>query len=358
MSNNISLRKRLALEVFRKYRDNQKLLHPLRTLFWESTLRCNIKCKHCGSDCKSEATQKDMPAADFLRAIDSIVPHVNPNLVNITISGGEPLMRKDLEYVGRELYNRGFPWGFVTNGLYLTRQRLDSLMAAGLHTLTISFDGFEEDHNWLRGHSKSYERALEAIKMLVNEPELIWDIVTCVNQRNYPYLSELKSELYKIGVRNWRMFTIFPVGRAADYPEFQLSDEEFTGLMEFIKATRKEGKIKLSYGCEGFLGGYENDVRDGFFACNAGVSTGSILINGDISACTSIRSNYVQGNIYKDDFMDVWNNRFQVYRNREWMRKGACAECSFFKYCEGNGMHLRDDEGELLFCHYKRIKQD
>lgn len=48
----LSLRKRLALEVFRKMRENQKAMHPLRQLFWECTQRCNVRCKHCGSDCK------------------------------------------------------------------------------------------------------------------------------------------------------------------------------------------------------------------------------------------------------------------------------------------------------------------
>ncbi|NDV57601.1 TIGR04133 family radical SAM/SPASM protein [Bacteroides sp. 519] len=356
MPNNISLRKRLALEVFRKFRENKKKLHPLRQLFWECTLRCNIQCKHCGSDCKSDSLRKDMPAKDFLKVIDSITPHINPNETNIIISGGEPLMRKDLEYVGLELYNRGYPWGMVSNGLFLTRKKLDALMAAGLHSITISLDGFKDDHNWMRGHAKSFDQAWEAIRMIVHEPELKWDVVTCVNRKNLTYLPELKAKLYNIGVRNWRVFTIFPVGRAAQYPEFQLTDEEFTNLMEFIKATRKEGKVKLSYGCEGFLGRYEADVRDNFFICNAGISVASILADGSISACPSIRSNFAQGNIYKDNFMDVWNNRFQVFRNREWMRKDECANCNMFRYCEGNGMHLRDDEGKLLLCHYKRIK--
>ena len=180
-------------------------------------------------------------------------------------------------------------------------------------------------------------------------------MVTCVNRRNYPYLDELKTSLYKIGVRQWRMFTIFPVGRAASHPEFQLTDEEFTGLMDFIKEIRKEGKIHLSYGCEGFLGKYEGEVRDSFFACNAGVTVGSILIDGSISACPSIRSDFHQGNIYRDNFMQVWEERFQPFRNRDWMKKDACGDCSFFRYCEGNGMHLRDENGNLLFCHSKRL---
>ncbi|MDR0395318.1 MAG: radical SAM/SPASM domain-containing protein, partial [Tannerella sp.] len=38
-------------------------------------------------------------------------------------------------------------------------------------------------------------------------------------------------------------------------------------------------------------------------------------------------------------------------------RRGECADCNLFRYCEGNGMHLHDDNGDLLVCHYKRIKE-
>ena len=347
----------MALEVVRQMRKNRVALHPLKQLFWECTLRCNLHCKHCGSDCKHTTTVPDMPAEDFLRVVDSITPHVNPHEVNIIFTGGEPLMRNDLEAVGLALYRRGYPWSMVTNGLYLTPRRLQSLLAAGLHTMTISLDGFEPEHNWMRGHPESFDKAVRAIKLLTEEKELLWDIVTCVNRNNYTYLERFKEFLISIGVREWRIFTIFPVGRAARYPEFQLTDDEFTGLLEFIKRTRAEGRIRLSYGCEGFLGRYEGEVRDHFYTCNAGVSVGSVLIDGSISACPSIRSDFHQGNIYQDDFMEVWENRFQPYRNRDWMKKDECAECKFFRYCEGNGMHLRDGEGHLLVCHYKRINQ-
>lgn len=353
----LSIRKRLALEIARKIRNNRKELHPIKQLFWESTLRCNLHCKHCGSDCRQTSDVKNMSVPDFLRVIDTITPHVNPHEVNIIITGGEPLVRQDIEEVGLALYRRGYSWGIVSNGLLLTEQRLQSLMRAGLHAITISLDGFQDEHNWLRGDSRSYDCAFGAIKMLVNEPELVWDVVTCVNQRNYRHLQEFKDNLYNNGVRDWRLFTIFPVGRAALLPDLQLKDEEFIGLMEFIKHVRKEGKIHVNYGCEGFLGKYEGEVRDYFFGCNAGISVASILADGSISACPSIRSHFYQGNIYQDDFMEVWNKGFQLYRDRKWMKKGLCSECGFFRYCEGNGMHLRDDNGDLLFCHLHRLHE-
>ncbi|MDR1380335.1 MAG: TIGR04133 family radical SAM/SPASM protein [Tannerella sp.] len=354
MNNSISLRKRLALEMFRKIRRNRTKLHELRTLFWECTLRCNASCRHCGSDCRVSSSVPDMPAADFFRVIDGITPFVNPNKVLVIFTGGEALLRPDLEQCGLALYRRGYPWGVVSNGL-LFAGRLKSLLSAGLRTATVSLDGFREEHNWLRCHPDSFDNAAGAIEALTRTAGVEWDVVTCANQRNFDGLPRLKQFLTDMGVGRWRIFTVFPAGRAASIPELRLGDGQFRALMDFIGACRKEGKIKVSYGCEGFLGGYEMEVRDRFYECAAGVSAASILADGSISGCPSIRANYRQGNIYKDDFMEVWNSGFQDFRNREWTRRGKCADCAMFRYCEGNGMHLRDGNGDLLFCHYERL---
>ena len=47
----LSLRKRLGLELYRRLHREAVERHELRTLFWECTLRCNLRCGHCGSDC-------------------------------------------------------------------------------------------------------------------------------------------------------------------------------------------------------------------------------------------------------------------------------------------------------------------
>ena len=356
MSNKPGIRQRLGLEVFRAKRQQQKEAHELRTLFWECTLRCNVACRHCGSDCRASVEQADMQREYFLRVVDSITPHVNQHKVFVIFTGGEPLMRDDLEVCGRELYNREYPWGIVTNGLYLSRQRLDSLLKAGMHSITVSLDGLEEAHNWLRRHPKSFQQATGAIRMLAREEEIIWDVVTCVNQNNIDQLPALRDYLIGIGVRRWRIFTIFPVGRAADIPELQLSDKQFVTVLDFIESTRRENKIQLNFACEGFLGRYEAKVRDYFYHCNAGISVASVRVDGSISGCPSIRANYNQGNIYQDDFMQVWNERFAPFRDREWARQGECADCSMFRYCEGNGMHLHDETGKLLVCHFNKLK--
>ena len=352
----LGLRKRLGLELFAQLYKHTVEEHPLRTLFWECTLRCNLNCRHCGSDCRAEATVPDMPLEDFLRVVDEqITPHVNPHKVMVVISGGEVLVRKDLERAGLELYRRGYPWGIVTNALALTPERFESLLRAGLHSISVSFDGFEEQHNYIRRNPHSYQRALDALRMIAADGTVAYDAVTCVTGTLVPRLNEMKELLIANGIKHWRIFTIFPVGRAADDPTLRLTDEQFREVMEFIRRTRREGRIDLTYACEGFLGGYETEVRDSFYYCSAGVTTASIRVDGAISGCTSIRSNFDQGNIYRDNFWEVWSSRYEPFRDRSWARRDECADCRMFRYCQGGGMHLRDEEGRLLMCHYKRL---
>ena len=352
----VSLRRRIALEVNRTVQESVIKEHPLTTLFWECTLRCNLACRHCGSDCHQTALVKDMPLEDFLPVLRSIAKRYDPHKVMINVTGGEPLVRKDLEKCGKAFYELGYPWGIVTNAQGLTPERFHSLLMSGLRAVTISLDGIGETHDWMRGREGIYDKAVRAIGMVAGSNAVVYDVVTCVNKRSLKQLPQIKELLISLGVKAWRLFTVFPLGRAAKDPELKLSNEEFRETMEFIKATRKEGRIRCSYGCEGFLGNYEGDVRDNFFLCAAGVTVGSVMANGDIAACPSIRADYSQGNIYRDDFIDVWENRYQKYRDRSWMRTGECASCKWFRYCRGNGMHLRDQEGKLLFCHLHRLE--
>jgi radical SAM enzyme (rSAM/lipoprotein system) len=355
---NIGLKKWLALSLHTQIRKNLTKLHDLTYIFWECTLRCNLACLHCGSDCTKNNTIKDMPIIDFLKAIDEIVPHINPNKVTIGLTGGEPLMRNDLENCGYELYQRGFPWGFVTNGILLTEKRLTGLLNSGLRVVTISLDGLEQNHNWIRGLENVYKKTIHAIHLVSQTDNLVYDVVTCVNKRNLNELSEIKDLLIKMNVKNWRLFTIFPIGRARNHADLQLSDIEFVELFEFIKNTRKEGLINANYGCEGYLGIYEREVRDNFFYCRAGINVGSVLADGSISACPSLRNKYIQGNIYSDNFIEIWNNKYEIMRNRDWTKTGQCKNCKSYQFCVGNGLHLRDNEtNELLFCHLERINK-
>lgn len=348
--------KRLVLEAGRAANRTQVLEHKLTQLFWECTLRCNLSCRHCGSDCRKTAGMEDPPLSDLLGVLDNCPDGFDRGRCVIITTGGEPMVRKDIMQVGAEIKKRGFLWGMVSNGMLLTREAVSELVRTGLDTIGMSFDGFEEEHNWMRGSDLSFKRADAAIDWFNEHPELTWDIITCVNRRNFAYLDKFKEYLISRDVRQWRIFTIAPMGRAVSEPELMLSNEQYVQLMNYIAAVRREGRIRLNYSCEGFLGPYEGVARDHVFRCIAGVSVASIRYDGAISGCLSIRSNYDQGNIHTDNFWDLWENGFKPYRDRKWMKTDECADCKVWRYCQGGAMHLRGEGGRMLSCNFLKIK--
>lgn len=244
----------------------------------------------------------------------------------------------------------------VTNGTFLNEETINKLLEIGLDSISVSLDGLQNEHNWMRQSTTSYKDAINAIDLIAKKASpLTWDVITCINKRSLPHFNDIKKVLKEHHVKKWKIFTVFPMGRALGDSELELNKDEFVTLMKNIVEAREDSSIKVSYGCEGFLGPYEYEVRDQQYFCSAGINVASILHDGSISGCLSIRYNHKEGNIYKDSFMDVWNNRFQKYRNRSWMKTDVCKDCEAWRWCEGNGMHLRDNDGKLLLCNYNKM---
>ncbi len=344
--------------LFRLFRDNEIRVHELNYLFWECTTRCHFRCRHCGSDCSVQSREKDMPLEDFLTALDTIPADHRPKDFTVVLTGGEPLLRPDIVQAGAEIRRRGFGWGMVTNGWFYDASMHERLLGAGMGVLTVSLDGLEASHDWMRGMPGSYRRVLTAIGLFTKEPRLNADVVTCVNKRNLSELPEIYRILSGQGVRQWRLFTIIPIGRAASDPDMHLTDAEFVSLMDFISEKREEGgMMRVTFSCEGYLGRYEEKVRDVRYFCHAGINIASVLIDGRICACPNIdRDRFSQGSIYKDNFYQVWEERFEPFRRREWARTGRCADCRQWRNCLGNGMHnWHGDSPEVLQCHYSKV---
>lgn len=297
-----------------------------------------------------------MPLNDFLAALDTIKSRSDNCIVVLT--GGEPLLRDDLELCGREVRKRGFRWGLVTNGYLYDEKRHNSLLNSGMGALTISLDGLKATHNWLRNDKDSFSKAERAISIAAASPRLNFDVVTCVNKKNINELDAIYNFLIARGVKAWRLFTISPSGRARDNDELFLDNTQFKYLMDYIQLNRKKKNLDLKFSCEGFVGKYELKVRDSYFFCRAGINIGSVLIDGSISACPNIDNRFSQGNIYTDNFNEIWQNRFELFRDHGWTKTGRCMNCRWFQDCQGNGLHNRQYGNEnVLVCHNCKLQE-
>ena len=353
----------ISREAWVRYRQAHVLRHQLDYLFWETTLRCNLQCMHCGSTCTTEPLPGELTTAEIDDVLASVARRTDPREVMLVASGGEPLMREDLLEVMGRAARRGHPWGMVTNGLLVDDTMVENLEKAGMRTVAVSIDGTEEHHDLVRMREGSYRKALAGLERLNRSPYFsIVEVITTLNRYNADDLPDVLEMIERLGVRYWRIGTVAPIGRAKDQPELLVTGQQLDSALRFIEKHRGgRGKLDISYACEGWLGErHEPRARKHRFACWAGIRTASILANGDIASCPDIPRGWLtQGNIRQDDFMDVWENRFQVFRDRRWMKTGDCVDCDHWRICGGGGLHFYDPEaGQLARCHHRLMEAD
>lgn len=349
------------LELVKKAREQEREKHPLIDLFWECTLTCNAHCKHCGSSAEKKQYEDELTTEEIKNAFKQIANDMNANEILINVTGGEPLVRKDLcevmEYATNEL---GFHWGMTTNGILLNDKNIEKLKKANMETISISVDGLQETHDEFRGVPGSYEKIMENIKKL-KQANFVkhLQVTTVFHKKNINQLDELYEIMLGLGLDSWRLISMDPIGRAKENEELLLNAEELRKLLDFIKAKNKKKKLMLLYGCPGFLGlKYEKEVRRGYFYCRTGISVASILYNGDLYVCPNVPriKSLVQGNIREDNFKDVWDNKYKEFRNKERTKCEECAECEWWEECLGGSLHTWNFEKHVQNkCPYKML---
>ena len=108
----------------------QRQLHDLNYLFFEITRRCNLACRHCGSDCAADVSQPDLPADSILAVLDGIRQRHDPARITVALTGGEPLLQPGFFELGTAITARGYPWGMVSNGWAWTPARVEAARLA------------------------------------------------------------------------------------------------------------------------------------------------------------------------------------------------------------------------------------
>ncbi len=336
--------------------------HPLRYLFWEATLRCNLACRHCGSDCLRDNSTRDreLPPAAIKQELAAIAKVCDPRAITLAIIGGEPLIRPDIEEVGEFAAGLGYAWGITTNGMLLDRARLASLKAAGLSTISVSLDGLEDEHDALRQKAGAFRTVAGVLERLVADPfYAAFDVICCVSTLNIDRLEPFVDHLAALGVPQVRFTPVFSRGRAGRSSGLMLSGEQYRQLLAFVDESRRRRRdITVTLSEEGYWGpNWECRVRDGLHYCGSGTVIASILHDGQVTGCPSVSRRFTEGNIREATFTDLWRDGFGRFRGgRRDMAPASCRECGHWDLCEGGGFHLFDPEDPTaLHCGLMKI---
>jgi radical SAM protein with 4Fe4S-binding SPASM domain len=333
-------------------------IHELRYLFWECTRRCNMQCRHCGSDCGRNDAVRGLDADTVLGVLGRIAKAYDARRIMLVVTGGEPLVRPDVIPVMAKAHALGFRLSLVTNGWAVDSRSAKALAKAGLESVVVSLDGTEEEHDWLRNREGSHLRSCEALLCFQDAGVPIVEAITCVTPRTLALLDETYAIVKGLGATHWRIFNIFPIGRAKGRTDLLLDETGMRRLVRSVADLRKRGRkdgIVVNLSEEGWLGWeWESKVRDTPYFCRAGVNIAGIMADGAIAACPNLPASLAQGNVLTDDFNEVWEKKYGAFRDRSWMKKGACAACAQWGVCRGNSLHLWDGKAQApCWCHYK-----
>lgn len=280
---------------------------PLAALQFELTSHCNAACKHCYNNSgHANAIPDPMTPEKWISFAKYIVDH--GGVFECLLSGGEPLLLGDsLIELMDILHEDGTCFLLQTNGYLLTKELARKLKKYRYHWIQISIDGIEaEYHDSFRQLSGSWEKAINAAHS-VSENGIPFKIAHCVTPYNLNDIDEMCELAFSLGASAITIGEVCFSGRVATNQDLLLSDEQRTLLKQKVHENHAKylGRMTIKT---------SNTVRSGLERQRKKpYSAALIRPNGDIRI--DGMAPFVIGNILKDDFADVWNQKINLCWN-------------------------------------------
>ncbi len=215
---------------------------------WEITRRCNLKCVHCRSSSTLEAdTHPDFPFSEATRILDDIASYASPVVV---LSGGEPLLRKDVFDIAKYGTGKGLRMCLATNGTLVTQKTCDQIKESGIKMVSLSLDGAKaETHDNFRNQQGAFAGTMNAIRLFNDNgiPFLVNSSFTIRNREEIPQIYKLVKSL---GASAWYMFMIVPTGRGEDIMEELIPEKIYDEILEWhYKIEKEENELLMRPTC-------------------------------------------------------------------------------------------------------------
>ena len=130
---------------------------------WDVTYKCNLNCFFCDRQLiYRDKLDKDLTLSEAKTVIDNLA---DADVMTIGLTGGEALLRNDLEDIIEYAVDKGLIVTLSTNGTLMTKSRAKKLVNL-LQSISISLDGLSDTHDELRGKKGAYDGAIRGLKIL------------------------------------------------------------------------------------------------------------------------------------------------------------------------------------------------
>lgn len=300
---------------------------------WEITKVCNLSCRHCKADARAAAADRrlqgqqergELTTIEGLALIDSIATF-HPLLI---FTGGEPLLRRDLEILIEHASRLGVRAALATNGLLIDERKAQKLKEHGLSAVSISIDSADpKAHDATRGVTGAYSSALSAIKAMAKARVSV-QVNTTVTKANVGTLQAINDVVRASGAHAWHVFFLVPTGRG--------NVDDLVPTLDYYEALNWLGALDNAH--SGFpvrpTCAPQYRLREGRKGCLAGISYAFVSCDGTVQPCGYLPLD--AGNVRRQGFAEIWQKSPLLKMLRTPSRwKNACAACAYGTTCRG-----------------------
>lgn len=331
----------------------------LRLVAWETTRNCNLSCVHCRASATLGPYEGELDTAEGLRLLDQIA-EVGKAIVILT--GGEPLLRKDIFDLARYGTRLGLRMVMAPNGTLITEGIARRLAEVGIQRLSISLDGASAaTHDEFRKVPGAFDGALRGIEYIrrAGIPFQINTTVTRVNLNQIPKIQQLAVAL---GAVAHHIFLLVPTGRGKYIVDQAITAEEYERTLDWFYDQRGQTPLELKATCaphyyrilrqrsatDGTPVSFQTHGLDAVTrGCLGGIGFCFVSHTGDVQPCGFLATPC--GNVRQASFAHIWNHAEVFTALRDYDRlKGKCGRCEFKRVCGGCRARAFEATGDYL----------
>ena len=331
---------------------------------WNLTYRCNLACEHCYLDAgpkplvgtQNFADRSELGTEECFKVIDDIAAFA-PECLTI-LTGGEPLLRRDILDIVRRAADRGL-WVVVgTNGVRITENVATHLAAAGARGLSLSLDALDpERHDRFRNVRGAWQNTVDGAEIL-NGTGLPFIVQTTAGSHNLGELEAIADFAHdRLAAKVWNLYFLVPTGRGQFVSDMtpQQYDEVLACLYRIQR--KYNGRMLVNAKCAPHYiktvlenGDETHPVRTysgGAGGCPAGTHYLGIRPNGDVTPCPYLP--VFAGSIRHTSLTDLWGSSelFKNVRQRSSLG-GRCGDCEMNTQCGGCRARAYGMTGDLM----------
>jgi radical SAM protein with 4Fe4S-binding SPASM domain len=325
--------------------------HVPHVVAWNLTRRCNLECAHCYIAAgPTETAQDELTFAECVRIADEIL-ELNPAPLFI-LSGGEPLLRDDLERLARHATERGATVVVGTNGTLLTDERIARLKDAGVQGVAVSVESLRAAYHdrFRRGHG-SLQATLDAVERLGRQ-RLDFVVQTTLTRGNRDELDALAAWAADRGAVAFNAYFLVASGRGARLTDLT-ADEYEDALGELVTLhTRYLGRMLVRAKCAPhFMRLVHQRAPDSPMLhyrtrCPCGVQYCRVTPDGKLTACPYLPE--PAGDLRTTPFAAAWNEAPLFRALRGGSLGGRCGRCEYREVCGGCRARAFGASGDYL----------